>query len=97
MISWTLGCGYVNPVVGEHPLEFSLNRIFPSFWNPYILEADDGGSLFKYLVYFLLAAFVMVAEWWLCPVWSLHEWGLWSCPNVQVFQKFGLLLPLEGS
>jgi len=62
IFSWTLGCDYVNPVVEEHPLEFSFDRIFPSFWNPYILETDDGGSLFKYLVYFLLAAFVSVGS-----------------------------------
>jgi len=49
---WALGCGYVDPVVGKHPLEFSFDRIFPSFWNSYILKTDYGGSLFKNLVYF---------------------------------------------
>ena len=57
---WALGCGYLNPVVWEYTLESSFYRIFPAFWNSYILEVDDGGSLFKYFMYFLLATFVSV-------------------------------------
>ena len=48
--------------MGKHPLEFSFDRVFHSFWDPYILKTDYGGSLFKYLTYFLLAAFL--------PIWG---------------------------
>ena len=39
----TLGRGDVDPVMEEYPLEFSLDCIFSSLGDPYILEADDGG------------------------------------------------------
>ena len=45
----------IDPVMGKHPLEFSFNRIFISFGDPYILKADYEGPLLEYLVYFLLA------------------------------------------
>jgi len=44
---WALGWSYLYPVVGQHTLEFSFYRIFPSFWNFYILKTDHGGFLFK--------------------------------------------------
>ena len=56
----TLGRGNIDPVMGKHPLEFSFNRIFPSFGDPYILKADNGGPLLEYLVYFLLTPLVSV-------------------------------------
>ena len=56
----TLGRGDIDPVMGEHPLEFSLDRIFPSFGDPYILEADNGGPLLENLMYFLLTLLVSV-------------------------------------
>jgi len=58
----TLGRGDVDPVMGKHPLEFSFNRVFPSFGDPYILKADYGGPLLEYLVYFLLAPLVSVGS-----------------------------------
>ena len=59
-LSGTLGRGDIDPVMGEHPLEFSFNSIFPSFGNPYILKADNWGPLLEYLVYFLLTLLVSV-------------------------------------
>jgi len=56
----TLGRGDVDLVMGKHPLEFSFNSIFPSFVDPYILKADNGGPLLEYLVYFLLTLLVSV-------------------------------------
>jgi len=56
----TLGRGDVDPVMGKHPLEFSFNSIFPSFGDPYILKADNGGPLLENLVYFLLTLLVSV-------------------------------------
>ena len=38
----------------------------------------------------------MVSRWWLCPVWSMPEWGPWTYPRVQAVRKFGLLLSLES-
>ena len=58
IFSWTLGCGYIDLVVGKHPLEFSFYKVFPSFGDLYILKTDDLGSLFEYLVYFLVAPLV---------------------------------------
>jgi len=62
VFSWALGRGDIDPVVGKHPLEFSFYRVFPSFGDPYILKADYGGPLFKYLVYFLLAPLVSMGS-----------------------------------
>jgi len=59
-LSWN--SGDIDPVMGKHPLEFSFNRVFPSFGDPYILKADDGGPLLEYLVYFLLAPLVSVGS-----------------------------------
>ena len=52
-LSLDSGLWLLDPIEGEYPLEFPLNRFFSTFWNPYILEADNGGSLFKYFVHFL--------------------------------------------
>ena len=57
-----MGRGDIDPVMGTHPLEFSLNRIFPSSGDLYILKADYGGPLLEYLVYFLLAPLVSVGS-----------------------------------
>ena len=58
----TLGRGDIDPVMGKHPLEFSFDRVFPSFGDSYILKADDGGPLLEYLVYFLLTPLVSVGS-----------------------------------
>ena len=55
-----LGRVNIDPVMGKHPLEFSFNRIFPSFGDPYILKANNGGPLLENLVYFLLTLLVLV-------------------------------------
>jgi len=56
----TLGRGDVDPVMGEYPLEFSLDRILSSLGDQYILEADNGGPLFENPMYFLLTFLISV-------------------------------------
>ena len=58
----TLGRGDINPVMGKYPLEISFDRVFPFFRDSYILEADYGGPLLEYLVYFLFAPLVSVGS-----------------------------------
>ena len=41
-------------------MEFSLDRIFPPLGDPYVLEADNGGSLLENPMYFFLALLVSV-------------------------------------
>ena len=66
-----LGRGDVNPVEGEYPLEFSLDRIFPSLRDPYILEANNGGPLFENPMYFLFT--LLVSVWAYIPCYcSFH-------------------------
>jgi len=61
----TLGRGDVDPVKGKYPLEFSLDRILPSFGDPYVLEADNGGPLLENPMYFLLN--LLVSVWTYIP------------------------------
>ena len=61
-----LGRGDVDPVKVEYPLEFSFDRIFPSLGDPYVLEADNGGSLLESPMYFFLTLLVSVCTYILC-------------------------------
>jgi len=86
----TLGRGDVDPVEGEYPLEFSLDRIFPSLGDPYILEADNGGPLLENPMYFLPT--LLVSVWTYIPCYcffncvggdeaippKIHEPGGWK-------------------
>ena len=58
-----LGRGDIDPVVGKHSLEVSFDRVFPSFRNSNILQADYGRPLLEYLVYFLLTPLVSVKSY----------------------------------
>ena len=70
-LSWYSGRGNVDPVEGEYPLEFSLDRIFPSLRDPYVLEADYGGPLLENPMYFLFT--LLVTVWTYIPCYcSFH-------------------------
>ena len=80
-----LGRGDVNPVKGEQPLEFSLDRIFPSLRDSYILKTNNGGPLFEDPMYFPFTP--LVAMWTYIPCYcSLqcvgdHRAGSPKIPN----------------
>ena len=59
------------PVEGEYPLEFSLDRIFPSLRNPHVLEANDGGPLLENPMYFLFT--LLVSVWAYIPCYCFFN------------------------
>ena len=57
-----LGAGDIDPIMGKYPLEIFFDRVFPSFRDSYILEADYGGALLEYFMCFLLTPLVSVGS-----------------------------------
>ena len=58
-----LGTGNIDPVVGKHSLEISLNGVLSFFRDASVLDAYYRGSLFKDLVYFTLAPLVPMGSY----------------------------------
>ena len=83
-----LGRGDVNPVKGEQPLEFSLDRIFPPLRDSNVLEANNRGPLLENPMYFLFTPLVSV--WAYVPCYcSFHCVGGNRASPPKVHEPFG--------
>ena len=83
-----LGRGDVNPVKGEQPLEFSLDRIFPPLRDSNVLEANNRGPLLENPMYFLFTSLVSV--WAYVPCYcSFHCVGGNRASPPKVHEPFG--------